>query len=832
MADDTPPPGLDEFLASSNQPTPAPQGETPMSPEPTRNPAVQQGAEPSMGDEPPGLDDYVRSIKYGGFGEQVKTGLEGVAEGVAGPLAPLAERALGVKPEDIRGRREENPLTHSIGQTAGFVGSLATGVGEGALIAKAGAKLVPEAAQAAGFLTKVGNSAMRNAAEMALLQSGDEISKMITRDPHQTLHTAITDVGLASAMGGVLGAGIGAINPLWNATIGGKAGKMIDEFKSRMAEHINNPEPVEALTKELQDFHTSVTEPASEVYGAQGLKAEAIEKLMPEMHEGIANQKDFLLEKLDKSLSKLSEDPLYSKLSDQVKEFRAKVEPTIDPITLQPTKEVTPSQFFDAAQDLKQQLHEWGKFNKNIVPLGEQGFRNEAKSLGNTFKEALEDRDVWGKAAKVQQDINGAFKSYLPNLQQFEKTFMTKVPNAETGAIEMQINPGKIQTYLNQLGKPSAEIKKEFLENFVKSSENYKNQIHNVYDKLGVESGIVNTPLNSVMSTLGEKTAGAKLADAFVKHSLSKVSGDVIGGSVGASLGHAVGLGPLGAILGQQALGPFFSSILPSIAKPIMNSITRAQGLKAAVDYGMSVVKGEELITKGARNVFKQDASVLPSSAMPSDKDIAKLDKILLKAQTNPEALASVSGSGDTGHYLPGHNEALGQTAAQAAQYLNSIRPQNIKGAPLDGPMPTSATEKAQFTRALKVAQQPLLILKSVKEGTVTPDDVRLIQNVYPNLYQKLNQQLTNAMIEHTAKGDVIPYKTRLGLSMMSAQAMDSTMHPQAIMAAQLKAPQQPGSDQDRPISSASKGKMIGAKSNRMSFTPNQAAEMDRQRKE
>ncbi len=46
---------------------------------------------------------------------------------------------------------------------------------------------------------------------------------------------------------------------------------------------------------------------------------------------------------------------------------------------------------------------------------------------------------------------------------------------------------------------------------------------------------------------------------------------------------------------------------------------------------------------------------------------------------------------------------------------------------------------------------------------------------------------MINAVNDET----VIPYKTRIGLSMFLAQPMDSTMTPSGIMAAQPKAPQQ-----------------------------------------
>lgn len=192
------------------------------------------------------------SEKYGSTGEQVKAGLEGAAQGAVGPLAPLAETKLfGVKPEDIRGRAEANPITHGIGEVAGFGASALSGTGIASVLGKAGeaaagltkvgeaVNAAREAAQVAGetekgieaagkaaeaaqtLTARVGSSAVRNAAEMAVLQGSDEVAKQILQDPTASAESAISNVGLAAAIGGTGGAFFtGAVSPLWKATVG------------------------------------------------------------------------------------------------------------------------------------------------------------------------------------------------------------------------------------------------------------------------------------------------------------------------------------------------------------------------------------------------------------------------------------------------------------------------------------------------------------------------------------------------------------------------------------------------------------------------------------
>ena len=224
--------------------------------------------------------------KYGGVGSQIQAGIEGLAEGIAGPLAPAMQKSLGMNVDDIRGRAEANPITHGIGQGVGLLGGFLTGTGEAALMTKAGQKAVQMgaagakaaeaanlaksavdiakmggapsvAAQAAAeaaaaskalsYANRVGSSAVQQAAEMAVLQSGDEVSKMILEDPNASAQSAIANIGLATALGGAGGAFMtGAVSPLWDAT----AGPLLEKSLVGLKNHLNGegailPETVE-----------------------------------------------------------------------------------------------------------------------------------------------------------------------------------------------------------------------------------------------------------------------------------------------------------------------------------------------------------------------------------------------------------------------------------------------------------------------------------------------------------------------------------------------------------------------------------------------------------
>lgn len=276
----------------------------------------------------------------------------------------------------------------------------------------------------------------------------------------------------------------------------------------------------------------------------------------------------------------------------------------------------------------------------------------------------------------------------------------------------------------------------------------------------------------------------------------------------------------IGAIAGHS---PFVGAITGYLGKAIGKDIPDAYRLALLKKYGSTApvnsqafvsmaqfidhtIKAENMIGKATKNLFKAGAEVLPQSQIPTANERAKLDKQLKAVAKDPMQLKNAGG--DTGHYMPEHSAAMAMTATQASTYLNSIRPQSGSGAPLDSKLPPNPMQKAQFDNALDIATQPLLVLNKISQGRLNSNDLVHLQAMYPNLYTRLRQQVTDNMSKAMEKGDQVPYKTRIGLSLFLAQPMDSTLTGESIIAAQpqqAQAPQmqQPGKP---PASSSVKG--------------------------
>lgn len=760
--------------------------------------------------------------KFGTGEQRAKTFAESAAKGVLGPLALLAEKKLlHVRGSDILAREQANPWTSAGGQVTGLGASLFTGVGEGALAAKAGEAVqsglgLSKAAEGASLATRLGGEAVNQAAQMSIIQGSDEIGKMILNDPDTTAQSAMAHIGMAAALGGVTGAAIGSISPLWKASVGEGLAKPLEDMKARWKFRQENPNVIESAHQELQNIHTNIDNVRSALFseGEGGIRGESVANALPKETPEVTAKINEHIQKVSDDLSSQIE-----KMSENVKtKSGAKLleQDLIDFQSAAANPDALIKDKFKAEDQLKRTLQAYSKYNTTAQ---DTEFGAMTKKLAAQLRVNLENPEIWGEAANVQKDINAAFHKFSLT----EKDMISKFTSKLAG--EKVIDAGKLNTYFNQLGKPSAEIKQAMMKNYLTKSEELINTVNKALTDRGLEPQFNHTSTNVLSDSIGKKTHGAQLVDTLIDKELDKVAGKVAGGSIGSSLGAMVGHPGIGFLLGEHTLGPMFSSVMSGLTKSITESPTLAKGFKSAIDFATAAAKGQKVFNNAAMNVFKPGAQVLGEHLIPTSKDREKLDKVVTDFQEHPEKLLKVD-NGHVDHYLPGHQIAISQTSAQAVQYLQSLKPQPHILGPLDKPVPPQPVEIARYNRALDIAQSPAIVFQHIKTGTLQASDIADLHNIYPALYQQMQQKLTNQMTSRHADDEPIPYKTRLSMALFLGFPVDVSMQPSSIMAAQPMPKGPPQQPQGKKLSDKSMNSLRkGAKSYQ---TPNQQAESDR----
>ena len=260
-----------------------------------------------------------------------------------------------------------------------------------------------------------------------------------------------------------------------------------------------------------------------------------------------------------------------------------------------------------------------------------------------------------------------------------------------------------------------------------------------------------------------------------------------------------------------------------TMAKAVDSGKVDAEAFKSTAQFMDSAAKGD----KAADDAVKASVSGKPlKDEEPTDKERATLDRLVRQFSSNPEGMADAGIGSKTGVYMPEHGTAIGVTAANAVQYLAGLRPGNNPQAPLDPKMPPEPGAMARYRNALNIAQQPLIVLSKMKNGTLTQNDVMALNALYPALAKSLQMKLVAGIAGYKSKPDsILPYKTIIGMSMLTGQPLNSTLMAASIIAAQPKPPMQTPGTAMQPASNPKRSMAGIAKMPRNYETQSQRAE-------
>lgn len=762
---------------------------------------IQQGS-PGLGAQPVAnindidpsqiqSQDEVNQEKYGTPGQMLKTAAEGAGEGVLGPLSTAAEVKFGIaKPEDIRMRKETNPIVHGGAQAATFAGSLLLDGGIAPLIGKLG-DAAAVGIKGASTISKIAKTGVKTGAEMAAISTGDEISKMITQDPNQTVGTAAANVGLSTLLGLGGGAAIGAVSPLLKAAAN-KAGlpDIIDNAKAQFAFRQANPDLLEGATSELGSRAAEVDAMHQTL---RDIPSDVLARAMPEMGDKsvakIHSQLEEINEKLTSTVEKAADN---AKLKQHVPDMADHLTTFQEAITNPHASNVDR---FKAIEQLKQ----------GFQALAESADKNLAKTASGVvtdLRNSLEDTKVWGEAANVQKSVNKVIEGSKSAQEDFSKLFGSKVGGQNV------LDSNKIQKYIDQALKGKTGTKSDVVRQYLESTQKAADQVKNIHSAAGLEAPAEATlnPTPVLNNSMNVTNHGTNLGNWLFEKGLGHAAGNAAAEGVGTALGSVVGHPYVGAVVGQKVLGPTFRAI----AKPLLEGATNSAAMKSAIDYTAAVVRGDAMMNSAVKNIFKAGAQVLPTSLLPSSTSREKLQKNLDAIEKNPAIMSKVGEN--VAPYLPDHTTAMASTAATALNYLSQLKPQTVQNNMLDTPPPADPVQQQKYDRALDLAQSPLLLLQHAKTGTIQPDDVQTVKTIYPGLYKALVSKVGQELVEASSSGTAIPYAQRLGISTLIGMPVDSTMTPgsiQAIMASSRTAPlQNQGPQQGTHATSAVAGQM------------------------
>lgn len=228
-----------------------------------------------------------------------------------------------------------------------------------------------------------------------------------------------------------------------------------------------------------------------------------------------------------------------------------------------------------------------------------------------------------------------------------------------------------------------------------------------------------------------------------------------------------------------------------------MLSNGESKGLTNLINYANNIKKGSKSSKDYVSGLFKKGGS-LDTSISKEDRE--KLNNFVSRGtfqdQLNNQDTQAFADGGEVKHKhifhgtdvmernLPTHNVMIHSAKARVNNYLNSIRPIKQETTLFD-PEYEDMEHKRSYERALDVANKPLNVVGHIKNGSILPEHVNHLKNMYPEVYSQLSNKMREKIIEAKFKKERPDYKVRQGMSLFLGTNLDSTLTPQAIQSAQ-----------------------------------------------
>lgn len=411
------------------------------------------------------------------------------------------------------------------------------------------------------------------------------------------------------------------------------------------------------------------------------------------------------------------------------------------------------------------------------------------------IRKSLESEEMWGKAGLDQERINRVWSQQIESGKRFHESLTTEVGRDPTDPFKKMrgIDPSKADTFLRNVTNPTKDLTTTAVRDYVRNTRELAEAIAESYGTALPAAKVAEVKtLQQAAEKFGstvEVSAERQTKYNQLRELMGSEAGEG-GGLVNAALGGLIGGAP-GAVLGgvgSAVMNPgkvvAQMAAIERLAAKADNALTR--GIRTFMSGGAPA--GESASTRmlrgaaGERSAF--EASVRHVQEMAADP--AKLS----------ERIAKTMGE-DMGSAAPNVSAAFSAAVVRGAQFLADKAPVGMSPPPdvltpqFEKPIYSDA-EMRQWTRYAAAVNDPSTILASMARGRVSPEEVEVMREVYPQLYASTQQRIMTSVA-----GLKVPMlrPQRLQLSILFGVPADSNMTQSMLAALQQAsggAPQEP----------------------------------------
>lgn len=723
--------------------------------------------------------------KFAGLPQQAAAAGLGALRGVSLGLSDVGLTKAGlISPEYLQKQEEYNPEIGLAGEVAGTIipalatggesliakglaktpAALVSGLGAGAAeiaapVAKMAGKLSPIASKAIETAVKTG---IGSAVEGAAFGAGKVLSEDAIQNKPFTAEALLTGMGTGALIGGLMGGALGGGTEL--AAEGAK--KAISKISDVAGDNKLLPT---FIARSLGSSKKNMTQ----ILGSEA-KMENIVDAYKAMHADI--------ELIPAALG-----------ADGAKEFAgAFKEASSKPIGL--------SKAFENAEDTLKRAayvkeHAGNAINNAIESVEAKSSTKEVLSAMNEAKKHVGDFDF-----ATQDKLN----SYLDRLKEVlsytdpetKVTYYKKLSAKELwearksiddvifNAKDLSVLGRTDNPFTNALTKGRGEVE-------AKLEQMVKDQGSDVYD---------------AYKTAKKAYSGASDIEKLATSQQAKNANNIIGltdyitGGTGAAIGGAPGaiagiaLRKAGRDYGDRAIVSILTQLEKNSGK-MTNVIDESiKGLFKAEKAAINIASAKGAEAQDRHDTYEEKLKKFTDNANSIENVQQKLDQALV----------------GLGAAAPETAMALRDKTLNAMNFLATKMPKHpVESTMIKYQIPESELDK--FNRYSEAVNNPTSIIKNLKGGYISPEEVEVLKKVYP----EINQKLQSATIEALSKKNKdINYQLRIQLQKLMDNKQEINMYPRGIMTLQSNFAGQPAGQMPTPSQ-----KLPGARAKNMNLS-------------
>lgn len=751
--------------------------------------------------------------KYGGIGGSAAAAGLGALRSATLGLSDVALTKTGLmEPETLKGYEETNPISSFTGEVggvflptgvAGLLGKAGKAVTSGvkALKAVQTAGEVSNAAKVLGATADIGAHAMGSAVEGAIYSGvGNSLHEYALGDPSLNGEKIATNFLHGFVAGGVLGGGLKAVTTLVPPAVGaardalvkvkntimgtgtgeggligkGLAAAGLGDVAEGWAGRINNldiDQRVKVANDASKDLNTLWKNIATTLHTVnKEIRPQEVEALINTANpEKVIAGQQGVLTRMSEAVQESRRRPvLYqqraiAKLDDLHSEIASGL------------KDQSPLNIYNKLKDAKSRLDDM-VFTK--VPTAEMEdtlnlLRPIREEINATLKNSEIFGDVGSRLASHDEVLSGIYKFIAPGAKSahgatdFQKaygTFSGKGPNAKWA-----FDAKKVETVFKRAETTRGAQEMTMLEDFYRVLQGVPDHVDSVYKNVPNPRFFDSAQLKNIIEN----------SESTMLDSYKKYKGAVDGSKKSLGLGDYA----TGAIVSRS---PIIAAAIGAynIATKPLESMAKLAQLERVL--GQTTQK----INAGVNRVFEPTANTLskaigPGTRIMTESHYEDSKKELLETANNPDLLIEklMASTKEMADVAPDMTSQTQITANKALQFLTTRLP-----GPTDSQNPFQPTYKpskaelSRFNNYYSVVKDPKIALDQLATGTLTPQTMETLREVYPGLLQYMQTQVLQQAANRMAKKQPIPFKSKQSMSLFLGQPLDRSFLPQNIM--------------------------------------------------